>query len=212
MRLDLYVLTDDKLSRGRGPLQVAREAIRGGATAIQLRAKDLTSRQSLEVGRELRQLTSSVGVLLIVNDRVDLALALEADGVHLGPDDLPVHTARKILGPNKIIGASTGTVEEAWQAEEEGADYLGVGAIYATGSKADAGEAVGPQRISEIRETVSLPIVGIGGIGRDGVAAVIAAGADGVAVISAVVAAEDIAAAARDLRQAVDNAKSTRSS
>lgn len=210
MRLDLYVLTDDKLSRGRGHVEVAQEAIRGGATAIQLRAKELTCRQAFEVGRELRLITLSAGVLFIVNDRVDLTLAIDADGVHLGPDDLPVSEARRILGTDKIVGASTGTVEEARQAEAEGADYLGVGAIYATGSKADAGEAVGPGRISAIREVVNLPIVGIGGIGPDGVEAVIAAGADGVAVVSAVVAAEDIAAAARDLRVLVDQAKRNR--
>ena len=201
LTLGLYVVTDSGLSRGRSTVEVVAAAIRGGADAIQLREKDATVREQLALGRELRALTREAGVLLIVNDRADLAVALDADGVHVGADDLPPDLARAIVGPARIVGCSAGSVAEAIAARDAGADYLGVGAIYPTATKLDAGEAVGPELIAAIKEHVALPIVGIGGIGRDNVAAVMAAGADGVAVVSAVVAADDPEAAARDLKE-----------
>ena len=200
MDLTLYVLTDPALSRGRTHIDVVRAAIAGGATAIQLRDKRATSRELLETGRALRELTRAAGVTFIVNDRADIALAVDADGVHVGPDDLPAREARRIVGPNKIVGVSAGTVAEAIQAQADGADYIGVGAVYATDSKADAGAPIGPDGLAPVVRAVSIPAVAIGGIGPGNAAACITAGAAGVAVISAVVAADDIAAAARRIK------------
>lgn len=208
-RWDLYVITDERLS-GRSHEEQAREALAGGAGIIQLRDKSATTRRLYEAALALRTLTRAAGALFIVNDRVDIALAADADGVHVGPDDLPVAVARRLL-PGRLVGVSAGTVAEAVAAERDGADYLGVGAIYeARGSKADAGSPVGPERIAQIRAAVRLPIVGIGGIKAANAAPVIGAGADGVAVITGVVAAPDIAAAARELLAVVQAAKQHR--
>ncbi|HEX5503174.1 MAG TPA: thiamine phosphate synthase [Thermomicrobiales bacterium] len=201
--LSLYVVTDSRLARGRPLAAVVAAAIGGGADVIQLREKDLPAREQLALGRELRRLTREAGVLFIVNDRADLAVALDADGVHVGQDDLPADVARAIVGPGRIVGVSAATVEEAALAREQGADYLGVGSIYPTATKPDAGDAVGPGRITTIVARVALPVVGIGGITADNAAEVIRAGADGVAVVSAVVSAEDVAAAARELKRRV---------
>ena len=198
-RWDLYVITDETFGRGRSHEEQARLALAGGAGVIQLRDKTSDSRRLYEAAVAIRQMTREAGALLIINDRLDIALAADADGVHVGPDDLPVAEARRLL-PGKIVGASTGTVGEAIAAEQDGADYLGVGAVYeARGSKADAGPPVGPERVAAIRAVTGLPIVGIGGIKASNAAPVIAAGANGVAVITGVVAADDISAAAREL-------------
>jgi thiamine-phosphate pyrophosphorylase len=203
LNLGLYVVTDEALSRGRPTAEIVAAAIRGGADAIQLRAKELPMRDQVAIGRALRALTREAGVLFIVNDRADLAVALDADGIHVGQDDLPADLARKVVGPDKIVGVSAATVEEARIAREMGADYLGVGAIYGTATKSDAGAPVGPGRIGPIKAAVGLPVVGIGGIGRANATDVIAAGADGVAVVSAIVAADDPEAAARALKETV---------
>ena len=208
--LGLYVLTDEGLARGRSTIDVVAAAIRGGADALQLRAKGLTTRQQVELGRALRALTREAGVLFVVNDRADVAVAVDADGIHVGQDDLPPEAARAIVGPERIVGVSAATVEEALAARDAGADYLGVGAIYATATKADAGAPVGPGRIAEIKARVNLPMVGIGGINRSNLGEVIAAGADGVAVIGAVVAAEDVEAAARELKARLTEARRAR--
>lgn len=199
--LGLYVVTDERLSLSRPTVEVVAAALRGGVDAVQLRAKDdLSVREQAAIGRALRALTRAAGVLFLVNDRADLAAALDADGVHVGQDDLPADLARRIVGPDRIVGVSAATVEEALAAREAGADYLGVGPIYGTLTKPDAGAAVGPERITAIKARVPLPVVGIGGIGRDTIAAVMAAGADGTAVVSAIVGAADVEAAARDLK------------
>ncbi|GFN22045.1 thiamine phosphate synthase [Thermanaeromonas sp. C210] len=210
MRYDLYVVTSSELSCGRQTLEVVRQALAGGATVIQLREKNWTARALVEVGREIRKLTREAGAGFIVNDRLDVALAVEADGVHLGQDDLPASIARRLLGPGRILGVSVGSVEEAWDAQAAGADYLGVGPIFATGSKADAGQPVGPELISTLKRVVSIPLVAIGGINRENAAGVVAAGADGVAVISAVVSARDVRAAAAELLSVVEAAKEGR--
>ncbi len=197
----LYVVTDSGLARGRPLVEIVAAAIRGGADAVQLREKEAPARAQLALGRRLRDLTREAGVLFIVNDRADLAVALDADGVHVGQDDLPPDVARRIVGPERIIGVSAGTLDEALAARDAGADYLGVGPIYATATKPDAGAATGTELIAAIRRRVDLPIVGIGGIGRDNAAVVLAAGAEGVAVVSAVVAADDPEAAARELKE-----------
>jgi thiamine-phosphate pyrophosphorylase len=209
-RWELYVITDEQLGGGRSHEEQTRLALEGGAGVIQLRDKTASSRRLFEAAVAMRRLCRDAGALLIVNDRIDIALAAGADGVHVGPDDLPVAEARRLM-PGKLVGASAATVEEAIGAEREGADYLGVGAVYeARGSKADAGAPVGPDRVAAIRGAVKLPIVGIGGIKAANAAPVIAAGASGVAVITGVVAAPDIAAAAREMLAIVEAAKRDR--
>jgi thiamine-phosphate diphosphorylase len=210
VRLDVYVITGASHSRGRGHVQVVSEAIRGGADVIQLREKDLSSRDLVEAGRQLRRLTREAGVLFIVNDRVDVALAVDADGVHVGQDDMPADIVRRLIGPDKILGVSAATPEEALRAKADGADYLGVGAIYATSTKADAGAATGPARLGEIRRAVDLPLVAIGGLNVHNAAEAVSHGADGVAVISAVVGAPDVYSATLALKAVVEEAKASR--
>lgn len=202
----VYVITDSHQARGRSPREIAQAAIEGGATAVQLRMKDEPARAALDAAREIGPLCRAAGVAFIVNDRVDIAQIAGADGVHIGQDDLPVRDVRGLLGPRALIGVSAATVEEAVAAERAGADYLGVGAIYATGTKPDAGAPVGLDRLREIRRAVRIPLVGIGGITADNAAAVIRAGASGVAVITAVTRAEDMPAAVRRIRGEVDAA------
>lgn len=207
-RWRLYVISDERLGRGRSHVEIADAAIRGGADVIQLRDKTASGRRLYEVALRLRALTREAGVSFIVNDRLDIALAAGADGVHLGPEDLPASVARGILGPGKILGISAETVEEAVRAEKEGADYLGVGPVFeARGSKEDAGEPRGPELIARIRGGCRLPIVAIGGIGAENARKVREAGADAAAVISAVVSAEDIAEAARRLKRLLTGAE-----
>jgi thiamine-phosphate pyrophosphorylase len=198
-RLRLIVVTDPDCGAGRGVADVVRAALRGGAPAIQLRMKDAPAREMAHVARTLLAETRAAGALLFINDRVDVALAVGADGAHVGQDDLPVTAARRIVPAGFLLGVSAETAALARQAEEDGADYVGVGPIYATGSKADAGDAVGTGRITEVASAVRIPVVGIGGIAIGNEAAVMRAGAAGVAVISAVMRADDPAAAVRAL-------------
>ncbi len=194
----LYVIIDAQFLKGRSHLEAARQAIQGGASVIQLRDKQLSKKELLPIARGLRNLCAEYNVLFIVNDYLDLALATDADGLHLGQDDLPVKEARKLLGIDKILGVSTRTVEQALVAEADGADYIAVGAMYATSSKETA-VVVGLERLRQIRQAVSVPLVAIGGITRDSATEVVAAGAGSVAVISAVLQAGDIADAARKI-------------
>ncbi len=203
----VYVITDRRLARGRSHEEIAAAAIAGGATVVQLRDKDLTTRQMVETAARMLAVTRPAGVPLVINDRVDVALAVDADGVHLGPDDLAVGAARRILGPARLVGASAGTVDEAVQAEREGADYLGVGSVFHTSSKPDAGSPIGIEGLRRIVQAVRLPVVAVGGITHGNAAEAIRAGAAGVAVISAVVAAADIAAATRSLVEVVRAAR-----
>ena len=204
----VYVITEPLPNRS--PVEIAAAAYAGGAGVVQFRHKDATARELFLWAQQLAALAREHGRIFIVNDRVDLALAARADGVHLGPDDLPVSVARRLLGPAAIIGASAGTAEEAIEAEAEGASYLGVGCIYGTGSKADAGDPVGPRRIAEIRAVVRLPIVAIGGVTRARVPELVAAGADGVAVITAVTRARNMKTATRELVTAMKAARGAR--
>jgi thiamine-phosphate pyrophosphorylase len=201
----LYVITDEKASRGRSHLQVAEAAIVGGADVLQLRDKEATSGQLYRVALQLRKLTSDAKVHFIVNDRLDVALAADADGVHVGQADLPASVVRGIIGPGKILGVSVDTVEQAIQAEKDGADYLGVGPVFeARETKPDAGPPLGVDRIARIRRHCRLPIVAIGGIDAENARNVREAGADAAAVISAIGAADDIAHAARRLKRILD--------
>ena len=195
----LYVITDETLAPGRTHLQITRAALSGGAQVIQLRDKRRDAGELLPIAREAGALCRRAEALFIVNDRVDLAAAAGADGVHLGQTDLPVAAARRLLGPDGLIGISVENEAHVRAAEGAGADYLGVGAIYGSATKRDAGEAVGPEQIRRFRAISFLPIVAIGGITAARIPEVRAAGADSVAVISAVAAAPDPEAAAREL-------------
>ncbi len=208
--LDLYVVTDSRLAGERGTLWTIEEAIAGGADVVQLREKEMSTREMILLGQALRELTRKHGVLFVVNDRVDVALAVGADGVHVGQDDMPAPLVRRLVGPEMIVGVSATTLVEAVRAAEDGADYLGVGPIYPTGTKPDAAPVTGPGLVAEARRATGLPIVAIGGIGPANAAEVVAAGADGVAVISAIVGKPDPRAEARRIKEAVLRARAAR--
>jgi thiamine-phosphate pyrophosphorylase len=203
----LYVVTDRPLARGRPLEQVVEAALRGGATVIQLREKEASTREFIALGRRLQELCRARQVPLIINDRLDVALVLEADGVHVGQDDMPVALARQLLGPDKIVGATASTSQEARQAETDGADYLGCNAVFYTPTKTDTGAPLGIEGFRLLVQTVSIPIVAIGGIKATNAAKLIQAGAAGVAVVSAVMAADDPEAAAREICQVVRAAR-----
>jgi len=207
---ETYLVTQENLSAGRSTESIVTDALAGGVDAVQVREKDRSAADQLRVARALREPTAEAGVALVVNDRVDVAVAAAADGVHLGQDDLPVETARQQLGEDAIIGQSVSTVEEATVAEAAGADYLGVGTIYNTDSKDDAGAAIGLDAVEAIADAVEIPFVGIGGVTPERASAVAAAGADGVAVITAITQADDPAAATRELASAVSEGKRRR--
>ena len=202
----VYLVTDAGLSGDRSTPEIVEAAVAGGVDVVQLREKGTTARERYELGTDLRALTRDAGVPLIVNDRIDLAAAVDADGVHLGDDDLPVSVARERLGPDAIVGRSVSTPSAAREAEAAGAVYLGVGAVYGTDSKDTSPEQsnVGLDRIRAVREATDLPFVGIGGVTPENAAAVVEAGADGVAVISAITGADDPETATPDLAAAVD--------
>ena len=194
----LYVIIDTEALKGRKHIVVARQAIHGGATTIQLRDKISNRKGLLPIARQLRALCAEHKVLFIMDDYLDIALETDADGLHVGQEDLPIKIARKWLPPDKILGGSAETVELALSAQSDGADYIGVGAIYPTLSKAKT-VVVGLERLSQIKQAVSLPLVGIGGINKDNAADVIAAGAISVAVISAISGAGSPKEAARQI-------------
>jgi len=201
----LHVLTDRKTSGGRSHLQVAEAAIAGGADVVQLRDKEAPSGRLYQEAMQLRKITRDAKVPFIVNDRLDIALAVDADGLHVGQSDLPASVARRILGPGKILGVSVDTVEQAILAEKDGADYLGVGPVFeARGTKPDTGEPMGVDCIARIRRHCRLPIVAIGGINAENAGKVREAGADAVAVISAIVSADDISQATRRLKRVLE--------
>ncbi|MDK2821662.1 MAG: thiamine-phosphate pyrophosphorylase [Clostridia bacterium] len=204
---DLYVIITTKSGKGRSTIELVRQSLIGGATAIQLREKEMLARDLVNIGQKIREMTLKAGAKFIVNDRLDVALAVEADGLHIGQDDLPAKIARKLLGPDKILGVSVGTVAEAKQAVADGADYIGVGIIYNTNSKDNVGNPIGLKGLNDIRKAVSIPIVAIGGINHTNAREVITAGADGVSVISAVLGSDDIASAASQLLDQVKSAK-----
>ncbi len=205
--LSLYVVTDAGLARGRSHLEIVRAAIAGSVTVVQYREKEATTRRMVEEAWELRALCREAGVPFIVNDRLDVALAVDADGVHVGQDDMPAFLARKLIGPERILGVSVSTVKEALQAEQDGADYISASPVFSTPTKPDAPQPTGLEGLRAIVATVRQPVVAIGGINASNAAQVIRAGAGGVAVVSAIVAAEDVESAARELRAVVEAAK-----
>lgn len=202
----LYLCTDRRLMSCSTIEELAQSAIAGGASVIQLREKDCSSREFYELARRVRKITEPANVPLIINDRIDICLAADADGVHLGQSDIPCDKARKILGNGAIIGVSAATVEEAVQAERDGADYLGVGAVYSTATKTNT-RSVSIDTIKAIRAAVKIPFVVIGGINPESVKHLRGLGIDGAAVVSAIAAADDITAAARIMRAAAETLK-----
>jgi thiamine-phosphate pyrophosphorylase len=207
MKFDLYIITDEMIGQGKTHAEIAVLAIAGGADAIQLRDKFCSSRELIRIGRVIRGITRRSSVLFIINDRLDVALACGADGVHLGQEDMRTDVARQITPSGFIIGVSVRTVDDALRAERDGADYVALSPVFSTGTKPDAGPGHGLEMLREIRRNVSVPVIAIGGISRENIRDVIAAGADGVAVISAVVGAADIAAAARELKSVLTRSK-----
>lgn len=193
----LYAICGDFASEARG-VQRVESVLRGGAQVLQLRVKDMTTRKLLQLATEISRLTCRYGALFIVNDRLDVALASGADGVHLGEDDLPVDLARRIGGGDLIIGASAGSPESARLAEAQGADYIGAGPVYPTASKKDTRDVIGPGGLSRVVRSVSLPVIGIGGIGPQEAQEVMETGAAGVAVISALFDSPDPEERARE--------------
>ncbi len=201
--LRLYLIADLGIAGSHGMVRIVAEALKGGVTAVQLRARHASTRDLVTLGRTLLELTAAAGVPLIVNDRADVALAIEADGVHLGADDLPLEEARRLLGPPRIVGATARTPNAVRGAVKAGADYVGARAFFSR-TKPEGGEGLGPAGIAGIASVSPVPVVAVGGIRRERVAPLIAAGATGVAVCEAVMAAPDPRQAAQELRDAVD--------
>ena len=200
----LYVVLGREQSRGRDFLEVTRAAVAGGAGAIQLRDKEMGKRELLEWAKRLREVTVESGVTFLVNDHIDVALASGADGVHLGQDDFPIAEARRLVGPSMIVGASTHSLDQALRAEQQGASYVNVGPIFPTGTKKGGYPPVGPELIGKVLGRITLPMTTMGGINLSNVDLVLEQGARRVAVVSAVVGAEDITAAAAALRERID--------
>jgi thiamine-phosphate pyrophosphorylase len=195
----LYLVTDPTLTRGRSVLEIVQAAVTGGATLVQLREKEATTREFVTKVLELRKYLNDAGVPLIINDRVDVTLAARADGVHLGGEDMPYQMARELLGPDAIIGVSVESVEEAIAVSTSGPDYVAVSPVFATGTKLDHAPPLGLEGLREIRARIPERIIAIGGVTMENAADVVAAGADGIAVVTALTLAENPAAAARDL-------------
>ena len=201
----LYLVTDRALSLGRSTVEVVRAAIRGGVSCVQLREKGCSTREFMDEARLLKALLAGTGVPLFINDRLDVALAVGADGVHLGQNDLPIADARRLVGNRMIIGISAESVADAIRAEAEGADYIGASPVFTTPTKTDTAPPLGLDGLRAIRRAVQLPLVAIGGINADNAAAVLRAGADGLAVVSAIVSAPCPRTAAAGLRQRIQS-------
>ena len=199
----LCAIIDTQAIKGRRHPEVTGQVIRGGARIVQLRDKVLPKKELLPIAIELKKLCAGHNALFIINDHLDIALASDADGLHLGQNDLPIKVARRLLPIDKVLGYSTNTLEQALTAEAEGADYIGVGSIYPTSSKETA-IVIGPERLRQVRQAVNLPIVAIGGINKDNAAEAISAGADSIAVISAILDAESPEEAARQIAAGIE--------
>ncbi|MBN2207173.1 MAG: thiamine phosphate synthase [Candidatus Aminicenantes bacterium] len=206
----LILVTDRGYAGGRPLPEIVRAALRGGVTAVQLREKDCPAREVLEIGKSLLAVCRPLGVPLIVNDRADIALALGAEGLHVGQHDLSVRDARRLLGPGAVLGLSVETEEQAIDAEAEDVDYLGVSPVFVTPTKPDARNAWGIEGLRRLRRRTRRLLVAIGGVNARTAAAVAAAGADGLAVVSAVCGADDPERAAREIRDAMDEGRARR--
>ena len=196
--LSLYLVTDEDLAGPRGVVETVRAAIDGGVTLVQHRCKQGTTRDFVATASALMEILRPRGIPLVINDRVDVALAVDADGVHVGQDDMRVAKVRELIGPDRILGLSAAMMEELTPDELGPIDYLGVGPVFATTTKPDADDAIGFDHLGRIQAAAGLPVVAIGGLKPEHVEPTLAAGADGLAVVSAIMAAEDPARAARD--------------
>jgi len=210
MAYDLYVITDTVIGGGRSHEEIARLAIEGGADIVQLRDKAMSGSNLVTTGQRIARIANRSGTLFIVNDRLDVAIACGADGVHLGQDDIPVAAAREMAPEEFIIGVSAGSGPEAAQAVADGAVYIAASPVFSTPSKTDTLSFCGLNGLREIRAAVRAPVIAIGGIGIRNVRDVICTGADGIAVISAVVGRQDISSAARELKEEITRAKKSR--
>ena len=200
----LHVLTDTELQSRFSAVELTRLALAGGADTIQFRQKTGSTRELIDLARRLKELCTAASVPFIVNDRVDVAIASQADGVHLGRDDFPIPLARALLGPDRTIGGSASTPDQARQCIEEGADYVGFGPVYCTDSKQDAAPASGLDTLRTVVRAVPVPVIAIGGISLENTPAVAHAGAGGIAVISAICCQSDPEAATRAILRALD--------
>lgn len=207
MDFSVYLVTDKTLARGRTTYEIVEAAVRGGVSCVQLREKTCSTREFVEEALAVRDLLARHKIPLIINDRVDVALAIKADGVHLGQKDLSCRMARELLPDKMIIGISAESLNDAIAAEKDGADYIGVSPIYATPTKTDTEQPLGLEGLREIKAAVYTPLVGIGGLNAENAEKVIRNGADGVAVVSAIVSADDPASATRRLCEVVRQAK-----
>jgi thiamine-phosphate pyrophosphorylase len=195
----LCVITDRSLARGRSLDEVVMAAVEGGATMVQLREKEAPTREFLELARALKARLAPRGVPLLINDRVDIAIAVDADGVHVGQTDMPVDVVRAFVGTRKIVGLSITNAPQLARPDAEAADYLGIGPVFAQTTKPDASPVLGVEGLAALRRRTAKPVMAIGGIAASNARAVIAAGADGLAVVSAIMSAPDCTAAARSL-------------
>ncbi len=205
--LRLYLVTDRSLSLNRPLEEVVEEAVKGGVTIVQLREKDCSSRTFYEQAMRLKRVLAPYRVPLIINDRLDIALACDAEGLHIGQSDLPYPVARKLLGKDKIIGLSVENRDDALAANQWDVDYIGLSPVFGTPTKRDTATPLGLEGVREITRISRHPSVGIGGIHPDNAAAILHAGADGIAVVSAIMSATDPCESARRLREQIDNAR-----
>jgi len=199
----LYLVADTEFAAGRDLVRLVSEAVLGGVTVVQLRAKDLGTRDFLGLASRINEQLGKPGVPLLINDRADIVLACGAAGVHLGQDDMSLPDARRLLGPDKVIGISVNTLHEATEAERLGADYLGLGPIYRTSTKQTELPVLGPEGIQLVKRQIRIPVIAIGGINAANAGAVKKAGADGIAVVSAILSAKDARQAAAELKNTI---------
>lgn len=188
--IDFYLVTDSGLSK-KGTFSDVTEAVESGCKIVQYREKNRSTKEMICEASEIKKICNDYSIFL-VNDRIDVALAVDADGVHIGQDDMPIKTARKLLGPDKIIGLSVSNIDEAIQAEKAGADYVGVGPVFDTSTKKDAGKGIGVARIKDVKNAITIPVIAIGGINEENCMSAVENGADSVVAISAVVCSDDV--------------------
>lgn len=197
----LYLVTDRSFLGNKSLKEAVGEAIEGGVTFIQIREKDISTRAFYKIAADVKEVTDYYKVPLVINDRIDIAQAIDADGVHLGQSDMPIQIARKILGKNKIIGISVENVNEAKEAEGNGADYVGVGTVFYTGTKKDINKPIGLEGLTEVCSSIKIPKVAIGGINKNNFKEILKAGVDGAAIISAILGEKDIKEASKLLKK-----------
>lgn len=205
--LSLYLVTDRSLCNGRSIEWIVEEAVRGGVTMVQLREKDCSTREFVELAIHLKQKLQTLNVPLIINDRLDIALAANADGLHIGQNDMPYSIARRLLGPDKIIGLSVENMQQAREANNLDVDYIGISPVFGTPTKTDTASPFGLEGVKHVMLFTKHPAVAIGGINQDNAAGIVQAGANGIAVVSAICSANDPEQAARQLKQVLISAR-----